>query len=661
MKKLLYPVLLTFISLQLLFSQDPVTFKTKVEKISDLEYQLIVTTDIEKNWRLYSQFLEEGGAIPTEFLFYESDNHFKLQGNVQESESITKYDPIFGLDQSYFENSNIFKQKIIITKENLSTVLAKISYQACDDAVCIFRDSELEFNLDGTVNDIENDDLTTLVSSENNPLLLNLKNKELLNSSLNSDFLVSNNYFNLLLLGFIGGILALLTPCVFPMIPLTVSFFNNKPNESNSILNPLFYGLCIIMIFIGLSIPFHFMDSIDPEILNSISTNSFLNVIFFLVFIFFAFSFFGFYDISLPASWINSMDSKSNSLSGFLGIFFMAFTLVLVSFSCTGPILGSLLVGSITSQGGAIQLTLGMLGFGIALALPFTLFASFPKMLTSIPKSGRWMNTFKIILGFLELGFAFKFLSNADLVEHWGFLKREIFIGIWVLISIFIFLYLVGLFKFPHENEVLKRTKFNTLLSVGFLIFAVYLFPAILPGGSNKARILSGFTPPSFYSVYETKNDCPLGFNCFKNFDKGLKYANEVNKPILLDFTGWACANCRRVEENVWTEPEIYNLINDNFVLISLYVDDKKELPKFEQLHVNRTSGIGTRKLENYGHKWAHFQASYFGVNSQPFYLIIDPNTYQILNDPVGYTPDPSEYISFLECGLSEFKSSNEE
>ena len=653
MKKILYPVLLTLISFQLLFSQDPVTFKTKVEKISDLEYQLIVTTDIEKNWRLYSQFLEEGGAIPTEFSFYDSNNHFKLQGNVQESESITKYDPIFGLNQSYFENSNIFKQKIIITKKNLSSVLAKISYQACDDAVCIFRDSELEFNLDGTINDIENDDLTTLVSSENNPLLLNLKNKELLNSSLNSDLLVSNNYFNLLLLGFIGGILALLTPCVFPMIPLTVSFFNNKSNETNSLLNPLFYGLCIIMIFIGLSIPFHFMDSIDPEILNSISTNSFLNVIFFLVFIFFAFSFFGFYDISLPASWINSMDSKSNSLSGFLGIFFMAFTLVLVSFSCTGPILGSLLVGSITSQGGAIQLTLGMLGFGIALALPFTLFASFPKMLTTIPKSGRWMNTFKIILGFLELGFAFKFLSNADLVEHWGFLKREIFIGIWVLISIFIFLYLVGLFKFPHENEVLKRTKFNTLLSIGFLIFAVYLFPAILPGGSNKARILSGFTPPSFYSVYETKNDCPLGFNCFKDFDKGLKHANEVNKPILLDFTGWACVNCRRVEENVWTELEIYNLINDNFVLISLYVDDRKELDVTDQFELKYASGR-IKKIKTIGDKSATFQAINFKNASQPYYVLLDTDL-TILNSPIQYT-NSKVYKAWLKEGLDNLK-----
>jgi len=268
-----------------------------------------------------------------------------------------------------------------------------------------------------------------------------------------SDSFSSNSYLNLLILGFIGGLLALLTPCVFPMIPLTVSFFTNNESKSNSKFNAFVYGFFIVGIYLALSIPFHFLDSLDPEILNSVSTNAYLNVLFFIIFILFAFSFFGFYEITLPASWVNSIDSKSNSIGGFIGIFFMALTLVLVSFSCTGPILGSLLVGSITSQGGAIQLTIGMLGFGVALALPFTIFALFPNLLKTLPKSGSWMNTFKVILGFLELGFAFKFLSNADLVEHWGILKREVFIGIWFVVSLLLFLYLVGAFKFPHETK----------------------------------------------------------------------------------------------------------------------------------------------------------------------------------------------------------------
>ena len=650
MRKLCSFLILIFCSMQYLSSQDPVFFQTKVEKINDFDYELIVSTKIEKNWRLYSQFLEDGGAIPTEFLFKDTINQFELIGHVIESPSITKFDPIFGLDQSFFENSNTFRQKIKLLNTNINVISATIVYQACDDAICIFRESELTFNLDGTSTSIENDDLTTLVSDENNPLKINLKNKEFLESSVNLNSFTNNNYFNLFLLGFIGGILALLTPCVFPMIPLTVSFFNNK---SDSSVNAIVYGFFILIIFILLSLPFHFIESVEPEILNSISTNSFLNFIFFIVFVFFAFSFFGFYDISLPASWINSMDSKSNSLSGYLGIFFMALTLVLVSFSCTGPILGSLLVGSITSQGGAIQLTLGMLGFGIALALPFTLFAFFPKMLNSIPKSGKWMNTFKVILGFLELGFAFKFLSNADLVEHWGLLKRELFIGIWVIISICICFYLLGLYKFPHENEVLKRTKLNTLFSFVFLVFAIYLIPATLPGGSQKARILSGFSPPSFYSIYQTKNSCPLGFNCFKDFDKGLAYAKQINKPILLDFTGWACVNCRRIEENVWTQPDIYNLINDNFILISLYVDDRKELNKKDQLDLKYSNGK-IKKIKTIGDKSATFQAINFKNASQPYYVLLDTDL-RILNAPIQYT-NSKMYKNWLIEGLENLK-----
>ena len=532
-------------------------------------------------------------------------------------------------------------------------MFATIAYQACDDAVCIFRESDLVFNLDGSSEIILNEDLTALVSDDSNPLVIDLKNKELLENYSEENNISGNNYFDLLILGFLGGLLALLTPCVFPMIPLTVSFFTNKKAQSSSSFNAILYGLFIVIIYLFLSVPFHFVESLEPEILNSISTNAWLNVFFFIVFIIFAFSFFGFYEITIPSSWINSIDSKSNSIGGFIGIFFMALTLVLVSFSCTGPILGSLLVGSLSSQGGALQLSIGMLGFGIALALPFTVFALFPNMLKSLPKSGRWMNTFKIILGFLELGFAFKFLSNADLVEHWGLIKREIFIAIWVIISIMLSLYLFGVYKFPNESHVVKRSKFNILLSLTFLCFAIYLSPALLPSGSKSARLLSGFTPPSFYSIYPKSNDCPLGFNCFKDFDKGLKYAKEINKPILLDFTGWACVNCRRVEENIWTDPVVFDLINNNFVLISLYVDDRKELEKENQLDLKYKSGK-IKEIRTVGDKSATFQALNFKSASQPYYVLLDPNL-KILNSPIQYTTK-DVYQAWLEEGLKAFK-----
>ena len=643
-----------FLFVNIGFSQDPVSFTTKVNTISKNQYELIISSKIDSNWRLYSQFLIDGGALPTEFIFKNiSNDSYILIGNTIESESITKFDPIFNLDQTYFIDSNTFKQVIEVKDLNLDKVFATIAYQACNDAVCIFRESDLVFNLDGSSEIILNEDLTALVSDDSNPLLIDLKNKELLENYSEENNISGNNYFDLLILGFLGGLLALLTPCVFPMIPLTVSFFTNKKTQSSSSFNAILYGLFIVFIYLFLSIPFHFVESLDPEILNSISTNAWLNVFFFIVFIIFAFSFFGFYEITIPSSWINSIDSKSNSIGGFIGIFFMALTLVLVSFSCTGPILGSLLVGSISSQGGALQLSIGMLGFGIALALPFTVFALFPNMLKSLPKSGRWMNTFKIILGFLELGFAFKFLSNADLVEHWGLIKREIFIAIWVIISILLSLYLIGVYKFPNESHVVKRSKFNMLLSLSFLSFAIYLSPALLPNGSNSARLLSGFTPPSFYSIYPKSNDCPLGFNCFKDFDKGLQHAKEINKPILLDFTGWACVNCRRVEENIWTDPVVFDLINNNFVLISLYVDDRKELEKVNQLDLKYKSGK-IKEIRTIGDKSATFQALNFKSASQPYYVLLDPNL-KILNSPIQYTTK-NVYQAWLEDGLKAFK-----
>lgn len=645
--KFLYFILI--ILSEFVFSQNPVIFETQVNSLEEDKFELVTNATIEKGWRLYSQNLPNGGAIPTEFIF-DNSSSFDLLGFTKESKSISKFDPIFNMEQTYFESNSIFTQEILLLKE-IETIKVKIAYQACDDIVCIFREADLIFNIDGSKLEIENEDLTSLVFNKNNPLYVEFKDKELLstvNDSSNS--FSSNSYFNLMILGFLGGLLALLTPCVFPMIPLTVSFFSNSSSKSNSKFNAFLYGFFIVSIYLALSIPFHFLDSIDPEILNSISTNATLNIIFFIVFILFAFSFFGFYEITVPSSWINSIDSKSNSIGGFIGIFFMALTLVLVSFSCTGPILGSLLVGSISSQGGAIQLTIGMLGFGLALALPFTIFALFPNLLSSLPKSGRWMNTFKVILGFLELGFAFKFLSNADLVEHWGLIKREIFIGIWFLIFLLMSIYMLGFFRFPHETMNLKSSRFNISFGLIFLGTALYLFPALLPSGSDKARLLSGFSPPSFYSVYQKSNDCPLGLNCFKDFDSGLSYAQSQDKPILLDFTGWACVNCRRIEENVWTDPEIFKIINEEFVLISLYVDDRKDLDTENQITLKYKSGK-TKFIKTIGDKAATFQAINFKSASQPYYVLISPDL-RILNKPIQYT-SKDNYLSWLKEGLN--------
>ena len=643
-------LVILFLTLSFLgYSQDPITFETKVKKISENTFELVTTANIQNKWRLYSQNLLSGGAIPTEFIFDNKSQSIKLIGDVSESQSITKFDPIFQIEQSYFENQSTFTQ-LIETNKIIDNISAVIAYQACDDVVCIFREANLIFNFDGSTLAIENVDLTSDIYENNNALAIDLKNTELLSTINDSSALTSNSYINLFILGFIGGLLALLTPCVFPMIPLTVSFFTSNKSEQNSKFNAIIYGLFIVGIYLSLSIPFHFLDSIDPEILNSISTNAGLNIFFFVVFILFAFSFFGFYEITIPSKWVNSIDSKSNSIGGYIGVFFMALTLVLVSFSCTGPILGSLLVGSISSQGGAIQLTIGMLGFGVALALPFTIFALFPNLLTTLPKSGRWMNTFKVILGFLELGFAFKFLSNADLVEHWGILKREVFIGIWVLISFSLSLYLLGLYRFPHESKNVVTSKFNLILGFFVLGFSVYLFPALLQNGSDKARMLSGFTPPAFYSIYSKSNDCPLGFTCFKDFDSGLSYAKSQNKPILLDFTGWACVNCRRIEENVWTDPEVYSLINDNFVLISLYVDDRKELDVKDFIRLKYKSGK-EKIIKTVGEKGATFQAINFKSASQPYYVLLD-NDLRILNKPIQYT-SKDKYLNWLKEGLS--------
>ena len=611
---------------------EPVRWQVRTEKLSETEYHLIFNASIEPHWHLYSQNLPEGGALPTVFTFEGAGEDFELVGDTKESDPVTEHDPVFDMELSFFDMNATFTQKIKLLQPGRKTIRAHVEFQACDDQRCIFDNADLAFALDGgkaEVKQLEVDGRSALLSRK---LKLDLKNPELLKGE-DREQAGGNSLVAIFVLGFLGGLLALLTPCVFPMIPLTVSFFTKQSGtRKKGISNAILYGTFIVLIYVLLSLPFHFLDSLDPEILNTISTNVWLNIAFFVIFVFFAFSFFGYYELTLPSSWGNKMDSASGT-GGVIGIFFMALTLAIVSFSCTGPILGSLLVGSLTAEGGATQLTAGITGFGFALALPFGLFALFPNWLNSLPRSGGWMTTVKVILGFLELALAFKFLSNADLVEHWGLLKREVFIGIWIVIFGLMALYLFGKIRFPHDGPLKKLGVLRVSTAVLVAAFVVYLISGIFGG---HLKLLSGFPPPVFYSVAAQENDCPLGLNCFKDFEEGLEYAKAHNKPILLDFTGWACVNCRKMEENVWSVPKVYEQLRDNYVLISLYVDDRKELPEDKQFNYQLESGR-VKQIRTIGEKWATFQAINFHTASQPYYIIITPDM-ELLGPPQQYT-----------------------
>ena len=645
------PLIINLLFASLSLAQNPVTWTTQAKQIDSLTYDVVITATIEEKWHLYATEMPKDGPLPTEFTFQDSTPI----GPLTHSELITGYDPIFEMELSYFDIKATFYQTLVVADESVQDIKVNLIYQACDDKLCIFRDEQLLIPLSGDSQEQQSEDLTALTADSVKKLKIELKNADLLTTSSDKNT-NSSSFWNIFLLGFFGGLIALLTPCVFPMIPLTVSFFTKQSSiKSEGLTNALLYAFFIVLIYALLSTPFHLIDSINPEILNTISTNIWLNIFFFLIFLFFAFSFFGYYELTLPSSWANRLDFASNKTGGIIGIFLMALTLAIVSFSCTGPILGSLLAGSLSSTEGATQLSMGMTGFGLALALPFGLFALFPNLLQSLPKSGGWMNTLKVVLGFIELALAIKFLSNADLVAHWGILKREVFIGLWILIFVGMIAYLFGLFRFPHEAKKPTLGIGRIFLAVVSLLFVMYLVPGTLPNSSsNSLKLLAGFPPPTFYSIYTQDSDCPLNFDCYKDYDKGVAIAKAVYKPILLDFTGWACVNCRKVEENVWSDPEIYKLINEELVLISLYVDDRELLAKEDQFTLEYTSGR-IRKIETIGQKWAAFQAINFNSVAQPHYILMMPDG-TVLAPPQQYTDIPT-YLKWLKNGLSNVPS----
>ncbi len=633
---------------------EPALWSHEVNKISDTEYELVFKGKIMEGWHVYSQYTAEGGSLPSEFTFEKAGEDYELVGKTTESETITEYSDIFEVDETFFKKEAIFSQKIKLLNPEVRQISVNLFYQICKE-VCIPKDHLFEVSLDGGTFVAENKTLDEKSVALGESLKLDLKNKELLNQGGVSSKEGSANLWMIIGLGFLGGLIALLTPCVFPMIPLTVSFFTKRTqNKSKGIRDALLYGFFIVLIYFLLSLPFHLFNSVDSQILNTIATNVWLNVFFFLIFVFFAFSFFGYYELTLPSSWANKMDAASSKVGGGMGIFFMALTLAIVSFSCTGPILGGLLGSTTLAEGNvATNLTAGMVGFGLALALPFALFAMFPAWLNSLPKSGGWMTTVKVVLGFLELALAFKFLSNADLVGNWGFLKREIFLGIWIVLFILTTLYLFGIFRFPHDGPKKKLSGTRKVFGLVSFAFSVYLVLGLF--NVTSLKLLSGFPPPSFYSVAETESDCPLGLDCFKDFEEGVAHAKEVNKPILLDFTGWACVNCRKMEENVWSDPSVYQLLKEEYILISLYVDDRKELPEAEKFDFKYDSGR-IKSIETVGQKWGTFQTINFNAASQPYYVLLSPNM-EVLNDAVQYV-DVETYEAWLKSGLGKHQLS---
>jgi thiol:disulfide interchange protein len=642
MKKLiLFSSFLFLITSNQLRAQDSAAFNWHVQskKTSDNVYELSFKTTIKNGWQLYApnQSISDINSVELNF----ADSSIKADTLYKEIGAPIK------ITNKAFDNAS-FKiydnqAEIIATVKIIGTVpenligTFKYTYGKNDEFYPL-NNFPFSVKLEGG----------TASTSRIKINSFDLKNPV---SNCGDDGTEGKGLASIFLLGLIGGFIALLTPCVFPLIPLTVSFFTKRAaNRKKGIANAMLYGFFIFLIYVLLSLPFHLLDHTNPEILNNISTNVWLNLLFFVIFVVFAISFFGYFEITLPGSVANVAGEKSGT-GNLLGIFFMALTLAIVSFSCTGPILGSLLAGALTKNGGAIQLSFGMGGFGLGLALPFGLFAMFPGWLNSLPKSGGWLTSVKVVLGFLELAMAVKFLSNADLVEQWGVVKRELFIAFWMIIGVLIILYLLGKIKFPHDSPVGKFSKIRIVLILVFTGFTIYLIPGVTNTPSANLKLISGFPPPLCYSVYESPVNCEKGIEPIRNdYEEALQHAKKLHKPILIDFTGWACVNCRRMEENVWTDPSVKQLMQDSFVVVSLYVDERKILPAAQQFTYT-TKNNSPKDIITVGDKWATFQSENFNAVSQPQYAIIS-SAEKVLTKTKGYTPNAKEFASWLQCGL---------
>lgn len=647
--RLLLPLLLLVCQLTLHAQDNPAPVEWSFSTTSDgNSQQLLFKAKIAPGWKLYS--LSATDEQPNTRIVPDSASIDRIGNPIENGKLQNSPEPLFENDRIPFYQDELEIIVPITNLNDLRLIKGSILYMALKGEE-IIGPEEIPFRFEtGADGKLATSTLKTVTGSQGiikrDAIKLDQPAADCGGTGLVKQG--EDGLLNIFVLGFLGGLIALFTPCVFPMIPLTVSFFTKKSQDrKKGIGNAMLYGLFIFLIYLLLSSPFHFLDTLNPEILNNISTNVWLNLLFFVIFVVFALSFFGLFEITLPSSLSNSVDSKTG-VGGGIGIFFMALTLALVSFSCTGPILGSLLAGSLSTNGGAIQLTVGMGGFGLALALPFALFALFPNWLNAIPKSGGWLTTVKVVLGFVELALAIKFLSNADLVMHWGILKREVFFGIWILIGLVTSLYLFGLIRFPHEAPAKKLGTTRKLFGTLFAVFTLYLIPGLTNTPYANLKLLSGFPPPLTYSVYHHEETIIVN-----DYEKALALSKELNKPLLIDFTGWACVNCRRMEENVWPDADVKELM-DKFILVSLYVDDRKQLPDEEQFIYTNDKGVN-KEIKTIGDKFVTFQTENFKNASQPWYVILSPEE-ELMNNPVGYTPDAGEYASWLKCGLDTFE-----
>lgn len=652
--------------------KDPVKFQLKINELKNNEYEAVLTAHLEKNWHIYSKDIPEDSGIPTEMKV--SGKNIELIGKVTEvGKKEDEFSEAFGVRIVYYSNSVAFKQKFKLKNPaQPSNVIAEITYQTCDDRVCLAPNTlEFEQNIAGKNSESAEIPSQEVIKEESTAVSKSTNEIKNIENSIKVESLDAKNPltdcgfsaqeessddFWIFILGFIGGLLALLTPCVFPMIPLTVSFFTKgTDNKTKGKRDAMLYGFFIFVIFITLSLPFHIIDGVSGNIFNEISTNIWLNLFFFAVFLFFALSFFGYYEITLP-SWIANKSSKAEQAGGLVGIFFMALTLVIVSFSCTGPILGSLLGSVVTGASNvALLLTYALAGFGLAWAVIFGLLALFPQALQALPKSGAWMNTIKVVLGFIELALALKFLSKADLVSKTFLLKRELFIGIWILITIGLTLYLFGKIRFPHDNKNEKISTPRKTFGIAGIGLLIYLIQGLFPSERPKLKLLSGILPPINVSYLHNEKDGFLGIHPIHDYFNAIKTAQKENKPVLIDFTGYGCENCRKMEEFVWTEPDILELLQNEVILASVYIDDKELLPENEQTSIDMGGGQ-KKKIKTIGDKWSMFQQVNFNNNSQPHYVLVTPDG-KVINKPVsGYMPK-DDFKKFLDCGINYYKN----
>ena len=691
MKKLISSIMLALIALvaqaQIL---TPVKWKIKLDdKGGAPEKEIVFTATADKGWHLYDMNLPEGGPVSTSFTF-ETLNGAELIGQpVPSVKPTTVYDEQFAMNLRWYPGTVSFTQKLKVTDPAKFKVEGEVEFMACNDETCLPPD-QIPFSFDkksihvdpalaanSSTTEVDKEDATAIQpdtqvvaeeaselntpdpAAKETPATTSPKASDSLTDSPNlwspvidqlksfGDATVSaadTSWLFIFFAGFLGGLIALLTPCVWPMIPMTVSFFLKRTKDrKKAIRDAITYGLSIIVIYLvmGLLITGIF----GASALNDLSTNAIFNILFFLLLVVFAVSFFGAFELVLPASWTSKLDSKADSTTGILSIFFMSFTLVLVSFSCTGPIIGTLLVQA-ASMGTAVGPAIGMFGFALALSIPFSVFAIFPNMLQSMPKSGGWLNSVKVVLGFLELALALKFLSVADLAYGWRLLDREAFIVLWIVIFSLLGVYLLGKIKFSHDSEVKYVSVPRLFMAIISFAFAIYMVPGLW-GAPLKA--ISAFAPPLYtqdFNLY--KNEVHAAFD---DYESGMAYAKKVNKPVMIDFSGFGCVNCRKMEASVWTDPKVKQMLENDYVLITLMVDDKTKLPQPIEIQENGK----TRKLKTIGDKWSYLQRSKFGSNAQPFYILLNDEG-QPLGPSYAFNEDVSKYIQFLQNGLKEFK-----